>query len=58
MNQEWIQIGNYLISRYALDILVPLLSGLVGTVVGGTIAFLSVRSSANRKWNQEKKIDY
>jgi hypothetical protein len=55
MNQEWIQIGNYLISRYALDILVPLLSGLVGTVVGGTIAFLSVRSSANRKWNQEKK---
>lgn len=55
MNQDWIQFGNYLISRTALDILVPLLSGFFGTVIGGGIALLSVRGSANRKWNQERK---
>lgn len=55
MSQEWIQIGNYLVSRYALDILVPLVSGLLGTMVGGTLAFLSVRASANRQWSQERK---
>jgi hypothetical protein len=55
MDQEWIQIGNYLISRSALDILVPLVSGLLGTIIGGTIAFLSVRASSNHKWNQERK---
>lgn len=55
MNQEWIQIGNYLISRSALDILVPLVSSILGTIIGGTIAFLSVRASSSRKWNQERK---
>ena len=55
MNQEWIRVGNYLVSRYALDILVPLISSILGTMLGATIAFLSVRASANRKWNQERK---
>lgn len=55
MDQECIQIGNYLISKDVLDVLIPLVSSLVGILIGGAIAYISVRSSDNRKWEQEKK---
>jgi len=37
-----------------LDIIIPLVSGLLGTIIGGLITYFSVRASDNRKWEQAK----
>ena len=55
MDEELVQIGNFLLSKSVLDILIPLISGLFGTILGGLISFSSVRASDNRRWEQEKK---
>jgi hypothetical protein len=55
MDQEYVQLVNYVISKEIVDILIPLISGLIGTIIGGLISYCSIRSSDNRKWQQEKK---
>ena len=54
MSEEFYTIGSYCISKAFFDILMPFISGLLGTIIGGLIAYFSIRASDNRKWKQEK----
>ncbi len=50
-----IQIGKWVISKTAFDVLVPLLSGLIGVLAGGFVTYLTSKSIEDRKWNRELK---
>lgn len=53
MPQDTIQIGTLVISKAIFDVLVPLISGLVGVLSGGLITYLTTRSIEDRKWRRE-----
>ena len=49
-----VQIGSLVVSKPLFDVVVPLISGLVGTLTGGLITFLVSTATDNRKWRREK----
>ena len=55
MSPDTVQIGSLVISKTLFDILVPLVSGLIGTITGGFITYLTTRAIEGRKWQREKE---
>lgn len=47
---ETIQIGSLIISKNLIDLIFPLL----GTIIGGVIAYFASRFATSQKWKQEK----
>jgi hypothetical protein len=54
MLPDTVQIGSLQISKTLFDVLVPLISGFLGTFVGGFITYFVTKASENRKWQKEK----
>ncbi len=55
MPPDVVQIGPFIISKVVFDVLVPLLSALFGTLIGGLVTYLAARAIENQKWQQQKE---
>ena len=51
MPSEPIQIGPFIISKAALDMIIPLIS----VVIGGLITYLTTHAMENRKWQHQRR---
>src|SRR5258708_37454425 len=55
MPPDVVQIGPFIISKVVFDVLVPLLSALFGTLIGGLVTYFAARAIENQKWQQQKE---